>query len=88
MRTLANTDLPSDKVKDMDSVVSDDISVCSTQLKRLGKIIYRSKINIMDERGLHEKLQFANKLSSSQRKLIGELLNLQDRGFAPMTPGL
>ena len=81
MRTLANTNLLEenpDKLQNMNSVVSENISVCSTQLKRLGKIVYRSKIDsIDDEKELQEKLQFANKLSWSQRKLISKLLNLQ-----------
>ena len=58
-----------------DSVVS--ASICSTQLKKLGRIVHDSKIKIpQNTEELENILQFASQLSSTQRHLISSLLNL------------
>ena len=82
MKTLANTKLPlhTKKNKSCESVVSDNISICSTQLKHLGKIMYRSKVGVpQDEKEFAKKLEFANKLTESQRYLIDQLLGLEKK---------
>lgn len=74
MRTLENAKL--DTRKKSDSVVS--ASICSTQLKKLGRIVHDSKIKVPEDTAeLENILQFASQLSSTQRHLISSLMNLQ-----------
>ena len=79
MQTLANSKLQCSISTSSDSVVSENISVCSTQLKQLGKIVYRSKIRMpQDINEFQKNLHFASKLSGTQRELIDKLLGMSD----------
>ena len=70
-------DLISFKKRKTGSVVSENISVCSTELKKLGKLVYRSKIPFpKNEEEFQKTLQFASSLSVTQRNLINTLLNI------------